>query len=221
MILIYLQLILMVLLWSFSFVAVDISVAYISPLSLALIRFVFASISFLIIDLIKYIKSKNKSNPYDDKKKMDHGILSNFSTNQWILLIIASFSGISIFFFTQYTAIQMIGPSFPALVVCLLAPVLISIFAIFIFGEKLKTIKVIGYIIASVGAFLLITGGNLSVLNPDSVNFLGYLFALLTPILWSVYSTLTKKLTLSESTLLITKYISYLGSIELFFFSLY
>ena len=49
------------------------------------------------------------------------------------------------------------------------------------------------YIIATVGGFLLVTGGDLRTLTPETPNFLGYLFALLTPILWAIYTISTKK----------------------------
>jgi drug/metabolite transporter (DMT)-like permease len=133
---------------------------------------------------------------------------------------VASFSGISLFFFSQYSSIQIIGPSLPALFVCLLSPVLISIFALILFNEKLNKFKVVGFIIASIGAFLLITAGDISVLFPQSVNFLGYFYALLTPILWSIYSTVTKKVTQKLHTFKVLEITTYLGTVELFFFTL-
>jgi len=125
MLLIFILLIIMVILWSFSFVIVDIAVEIIPPMSIALYRFVVASIAFLIIDLYLKINKKSKrtiSNLPEENSK--------FSRNDWILLTIASFTGVSIFFTVQYIAISFIGPSLPALFVCLLAPVLITVFSL-------------------------------------------------------------------------------------------
>ncbi|MHA1986105.1 MAG: EamA family transporter, partial [Promethearchaeota archaeon] len=44
----------MIIMWSFSFVVVDIALEFIPPLSIAFYRFVIASFAFLIIDI--YVK---------------------------------------------------------------------------------------------------------------------------------------------------------------------
>ena len=135
-------------------------------------------------------------------------------------MILASFTGISFFFLAQYTAIQIIGPSLPALFVCLLAPIIITILALIFFNEKVNVLKIVGFLIASIGGFLLITGGNLGNLTPESPSFIGYLFALITPLLWAIYSTATKKVIQTNSNIKMLKYIAYLGTVELFFFVL-
>ncbi|MHA2282489.1 MAG: DMT family transporter [Promethearchaeota archaeon] len=215
MLLVYLELIFMIVMWSFSFVVVDIAVEFIPPLSIAFYRFIIASIAFLIIDI--YIRLRKNKTTIDNKKS---GISSKFQKNDWILMILASFTGISFFFLAQYTAIQIIGPSLPALFVCLLAPIIITILALIFFNEKLNILKIIGFFIASIGGFLLITGGNLAMLTPESPSFIGYLFALITPLLWAIYSTATKKITQTNSNIKMLKYIAYFGTLELFIFVL-
>ena len=213
MLLIYLLLILMVIIWCFSFIIVDIAVEFIPPLSIALYRFVIASTVFLIVDIYLKLNKRYKSNTY---KNLEENI--KYSRNDWILLILASFSGVSLFFFAQYNAISLIGPSLPALIICLFAPIFITIFSLIFFNERLNNIKIIGFIIATIGGFLLITGGDLRTLTPESPNFLGYMFALVTPILWATYATLTKKITKTKSSFKMLKYISYIGTIQLFIF---
>ncbi len=206
---IYLQLVLMVVIWSFSFVVVDIAVEFMPPLSVALYRFIVVSLTFIIIDIYLKILRKNKSNNNNTRE-------IRFSQKDWIILILASFTGVSFFFFAQYSSIQIIGPTLPALIVCLLAPVVITVLALFFFREKLNSTKTIGFIIASIGGFLLITGGNLNKLTPEDPNYVGYLFAIITPFLWAIYSTLTKKFKQNNSSLIMLKYIAYLGTVELF-----
>ena len=215
MLLIFLLLILMVIIWSFSFILVDIAVETLPPISIALYRFVVASAAFLLIDLYLKLNKKSKIHKFDifeDSPK--------FSKNDWLLLIIASFTGVSLFFTIQYISISSIGPSLPALFVCLLAPVLITVFSLIFFDEKLNKLKIICFVIATIGGFLLVTGGDLKTLTPESPNFIGYLFALLTPVLWGIYTTCTKKITESKSNYKMLKYIAYLGTIELFIFVL-
>jgi len=200
----------MIGIWSFSFIIVDISVEIIPSLSIALYRFVIASIAYLLIDLyikIKKRKSTNKNNSIISKEP--------FLKRDWIYLFIASLSGVSLFFFIQYSSISVLGPSIPALFVCLLAPVIISILALIFFKEKLSKIKIIGLIIATIGGFLLVSGGNIATLTPLSPNFLGYMFALMTPVLWAIYSTVSKKVVRISSANRINKYVCYLGAIEL------
>ena len=212
---IYGSLTFMIIMWSFSFIIVDIAIEYISPLSLALYRFIVASAAFAIIDLFLY--SKNRiHNEIIVNEKENH----NLNKKSIGALILASLSGVSLFFLSQYLAIQIIGPSLPALFVCLLAPVIISVFALIFFKEKLTRMKIIGILIATVGSFLLITGGNIANILPNSPSFLGYLLALSTPILWAIYTISSKHLIKHSSTIKINKYVSYLGLIELFIFIL-
>jgi drug/metabolite transporter (DMT)-like permease len=230
----------MIIVWAFSFIVVDIAVDYIPPLSFALFRFLIASLCFLIIDLYFYLKRKRdkrivereenlgKSNSEelnnferaDTNSHFGVRLLPKLSTKQWLSLILASFSGISFFFLAQYTSIQLIGPSLPALFVCLLAPVLISLLALVFFNERLTKIKIIGFIIATIGGYFLVTGGDIGNLLPDSPNFVGYFLALLTPILWAIYSIITKKIIQKLPTLQMIKIVAYLGTFELFIFVL-
>ena len=212
---VYFELIFMVIVWSFSFVVVDIAVEFIPPLSIALYRFIIASCTFLIIDIYFKIKKKNTIPIRDEGIKKQ-----KFSRNEWILIILSSFTGVSLFFFAQYSAIEIIGPSLPALFVCLITPVIITILALFFFSEKLNAFKIFGFVIATIGGLLLVTGGDFATLAPESPNFLGYLFALMTPVLWAIYSTSTKKLSQSNSSNTINKYIAYIGTFELFIFIL-
>lgn len=215
MLLIYLGLVFMIIMWSFSFVVVDIALEFLPPLSIAFSRFIVVSVTFLILDV--YLKLRKRKTPVENNESNKS---SKFHKNEWILLILASFTGVSFFFIAQYTAIEIIGPSLPALFVCLLAPIVITILALIFFKEKLNYLKITGFIIATVGGFLLITGGDLSKLTPESPNFVGYLFALITPLLWAIYSTTTKKINQNNSNIKILKYIAYLGTLELFVFLL-
>jgi len=211
MLLVYLELIFMIIIWGFSFVAVDIAVEFVPPLSFALYRFLIASLTFFIIDVVLFIRKKRKN------FKMQK-VQEPFSRSDWILLFVASITGVSLFFFSQYSAIAIIGPSLPALFVCLLAPLVITILALFFFNEKLNTRKFLGFVLATIGSFLLITGGNIKNLAPTAPNFLGYLFALITPLLWGIYSIITKKITKNNSSMTIIKYIGYFGMVELLIF---
>jgi drug/metabolite transporter (DMT)-like permease len=205
----------MVIIWGFSFVLVDVAVEFIPPMSLALTRFLIASLAFVLIDIYLLLYRKIKAQKIETIHEKNH-----YSKVEWIYLVIASFCGITFFFAIQYSAIDLIGPSLPALFVCLLSPILITIFALIFFKEKLTKTKIIGFIVATGGGFFLVTGGDLTKLTPETPNFLGYLYALLTPLLWGIYTVITKKISTDKSNLNILKFTAYFGTIELFFFVL-
>ncbi len=213
MLLTYLLLFLMIFLWGFSFIAVDIAMDFVPPLSIALYRLLIAAISMTIVDW--YLRKKNK--PMTNS--LVEGEDENSNKQYWLFIFLASLAGVSLYLFIIYSAIDLIGPSIPVFSDCLINPILITIIALVVFKEKLSKKKIIGFAIASFGAFLLITGGNLGVLQPDSPNFLGYILSLLAPLSWTSYTIVIKKLkkfNRFKSDFQNLKNISILGCLELF-----
>ena len=179
----YFLLFAMIFFWGFSFIVVDIAMDFVTPLSIALYRLIIAAVSMIIIDL--YLRKKNNNKI---ALTIDKDINKGSERNYWLYIILASLAGVSLYLIVIYSAISLIGPSLPVLVDCLINPILITLLSLVIFKEKLSKNKVIGLTIASFGAFLLITGGNIGVLQPNSPNFLGYILALLAPLMWSFYT---------------------------------
>jgi len=184
----YFLLFAMIFFWGFSFIVVDIAMDFVTPLSIALYRLTIAAVSMIIIDL--YLRKKNNNKI---ALTIDKDINKGSERNYWLYIILASLAGVSLYLIVIYSAISLIGPSLPVLVDCLINPILITLLSLVIFKEKLSKNKVIGLTIASFGAFLLITGGNIGVLQPNSPNFLGYILALLAPLMWSFYTIAIKK----------------------------
>jgi len=188
MLLTYFLLFVMIFFWGFSFIVVDIAMDFVTPLSIALYRLIVAAISLIIIDLYLRRKTNKKCALNSDKI-----IKKGFDRNYWLYIVLASLSGVSLYLFVIYSAISLIGPSLPVLVDCLINPILITLLSLAIFKEKLSKNKIIGFIIASFGAYLLITGGDMKALQPNSPNFFGYILALLAPLMWSFYTIAIKK----------------------------
>jgi len=212
MLLVYFLLCVMILFWGFSFIVVDIAMDFVTPLSIALYRLIIAAVSMIIIDL--YLRKKNHK---DQILTSNNGINSVSERKYWLYVVLASLAGVSMYLFVIYSAISLIGPSLPVLVDCLINPILITLLSLAIFKEKLNKNKVVGFIIASFGAYLLITGGNIGVLQPSSPNFLGYILALLAPVMWSFYTIAIKKVKQFDSSrtdFQNLKNISIFGSIE-------
>jgi len=184
----YFLLFVMIFFWGFSFIVVDIAMDFVTPLSIALYRLIIAAVSMIMIDLFLKMKN-NKKNTLTFDKNINNGSKKYY----WLYIVLASLAGVSLYLLIIYSAISLIGPSLPVLVDCLINPILITLLSLVIFKEKLSKNKVVGFIIASFGAFLLITGGNIGVLQPNSPNFLGYILALLAPLMWSFYTIAIKK----------------------------
>lgn len=210
----YFLLFVMIFVWGFSFIVVDIAMDFVTPLSIALYRLIIASFSLILIDL--YLRKKNdKTITLNVDKIINKGSVRNY----WLYIVLASLTGVSLYLFIIYSAISLIDPSLPVLADCLINPILITILSLVIFKEKLTKNKVIGFIIASFGAYLLITGGNIGVLQPNSPNFIGYILALLAPLVWSFYTIAIKKVKQFDSSrtdLQNLKNISIFGTIEFF-----
>ncbi len=210
----YFLLFVMIFFWGFSFIVVDIAMDFVTPLSIALYRLIIAAVSMIIIDF--YLRKKNNKKA---TMTFDKNINNGSKKNYWLYIALASLAGVSLYLITIYSAISLLGPSLPVLVDCLINPILITLLSLVIFKEKLSKNKVIGFIIASFGAFLLITGGNIGVLQPNSPNFLGYILALLAPLMWSFYTIAIKKVKQFDSSrtdFQNLKNISIFGVIEFF-----
>ena len=69
MLIIYALLVIMVLIWSFSFVLVDIVIYFVSPMSLALTRFLIVSLVFILMDLYFLLNRKIRNTKIEEKKK--------------------------------------------------------------------------------------------------------------------------------------------------------
>ena len=210
----YFLLFVMIFFWGFSFIVVDIALDFVTPLSIALYRLIIAAISMTLINW--YLRKKNcKNSAISSDRAFNNGSTKNY----WLYLVLASLAGVSLYLFIIYSAISLIGPSLPVLADCLINPILITLLSLFIFKEKLSKNKAIGFVIASIGAYLLITGGNIGVLQPNSPNFLGYILALLAPLMWSLYTIVIKKVKQFDSfrtDFQNLRNISIFGSIEFF-----
>jgi drug/metabolite transporter (DMT)-like permease len=129
-------------------------------------------------------------------------------------------TGVTFFFVAQYTGIELAGASIAAILVCLLSPILISIFSAWIFKEYLRKKNVVGIGLAAVGTFVVIVGGALNV-QGNRTNFLiGSSILLLTPLLWAIYTLMGKRIIEKYEPFLVVAYVNILGGLCLIPFSL-
>ncbi|MHA1194289.1 MAG: EamA family transporter, partial [Promethearchaeota archaeon] len=130
MLLTYLLLFLMIFLWGFSFIVVDIAMDFVPPLSIALYRLIIAAISMIIVDwFLREKKNKPMTNSLIEMED------ENSNKQYWLFIFLASLAGVSLYLFIIYSAIDLIGPSIPVFSDCLINPILITIIALVVFKE--------------------------------------------------------------------------------------
>lgn len=192
--------------WGSSFVVVKtILRAGLSPIAIATFRFLLAGGLFLIVLFLNRIRNRSYRILVEKKDAP--------------IIVVLAFSGVTVFFIAQYTGIQMASASVAAILVCLLSPVLISLFSTYMFKENLSKPQLLGIGIASIGTLAVVVGGTLN-LEGNLTFFLGSLILLATPLLWAGYTLLGKKVMEKYDPFLIVAYVNILGGLFLVPFSL-
>ncbi len=192
--------------WGSSFVVVKAILGEgLTPIAIATFRFLLAGCFFLIVLFLNGVRNRN------------YRIL--VERKDFPILIVLAFSGVTIFFITQYMGIQMANASVASILVCLLSPVLISLFSVYIFKEKLSKTQLLGIGAASLGTLAVILGGAPN-LEGNLTFLLGSLILLATPLLWTAYTLVGKNITQKYDPFLIVAYVNILGGLFLVPFSL-
>jgi drug/metabolite transporter (DMT)-like permease len=192
--------------WGSSFVVVKATLREgLTPIAIATFRFLAAGGLFLLALSLNKLR-----NP-------DYRVLIDKSDIATLLLL--ALTGVSFFFIMQYTGIQMASASIASILVCLLAPILISILSARMFKEQLRRKQIFGIGIAAVGTLAVVAGGTLG-LRSSTEFFLGSLILLSTPLLWAAYTVMGKKIMEKYSPFLVVAYVNMIGGLCLVPFSL-
>ncbi len=192
--------------WGSSFVVVKAILREgLTPIAVATFRFLLAGCLFLIVLFLTGIRSSN-CRILVEKKDIP-------------TLVVLALSGVTIFFIVQYTGIQMANASVASILVCLLSPVLISLFSMYLFKETLSKTQLIGIGTASLGTLAVILGGTPN-LERNLTFLLGSLMLLATPLLWTAYTLLGKKIMQKYDPFLIVANVNILGGLFLIPFSI-
>lgn len=196
-----------ILFWGSSFVVVKITLEEgLTPVAIATFRFLVAGAIFVLVLLAD--KARNNS----------RRLL--ISRRDVPMVLALSLSGVTFFFIAQYTGIELAGASVAAILVTLLSPILITVFSARILKERLAGRQFIGVGVAAAGAFTVIAGGTLSVKGGDPGFLAGCLVLLATPVLWTFYSLLGKRVMEVYDAFLVVSYVTVVGGLCLVPFSL-
>jgi drug/metabolite transporter (DMT)-like permease len=195
----------LIVFWGSSFVVVKQLLGEgLSPIAVATFRFLIAGLLFIIALFVK----KHLTPDYNlcvQRKDL-------------LTLFALALSGVTFFFTIQYTGIQLAGASIAAILVCLLSPILITVFSARLFGEHLKKWQIFGIITAIAGTLLVVSADLLNL--EASMQFLvGTLILLSTPVLWAVYTLLGQRIMQKYDAFLVVSCVTMLGGLCLIPFS--
>lgn len=189
--------ILVSIMWGFSFVAARIALSTLSPVILATVRFLIASLIFAPIILVELYRRN-----FQDQRKL-------------VELAFLGFLSISIYFMLQYTGISYAGSGISALLVVGLIPILAGALSALLLGERYGIQQMSGTMLGLGGVALVALPG-LFETKVDVYFYVGVLCLVLNAACWALYSTLTRRLMTSTSKPLITaSYVTVFGTLLL------
>ncbi len=182
--------------WGFSFVAASLALQTLSPVLLATLRFIIASIIFSPI----LIRGALQGNIPSRKDMLDMA---------WL-----GFLSISIYFWLQYTGVQYAGPGISALIVVFI-PILTGIASSFILKEQFDKRRLLGIVLGFIGV-ACITIPNLFIGTVNVRFLIGVTCLLGNAVAFSLYSTLSRRLLKAYSEpAIVTSYVTVFGTLAL------
>jgi drug/metabolite transporter (DMT)-like permease len=183
--------------WGLSFVAASVALKTLSPVTLATVRFIIASIIFLPFILGDLIKGKLPLR--NDLKDMALlGVLS-----------------ISLYFWLQYTGVKYTGPGVSAILVVGFIPILTGLFSSVVLKEEFTKQKKMGTILGFLGVSLITIPG-LIIGNVGMGFYFGVACLLGNAVCWSIYSTYSRRLMQRQyRPATVTSYVTIFGALVL------
>ncbi len=161
--------------WGLSFVAASAVLSTLTPILLATIRFIIASLVF--IPIIAW--------------ELKHGRVVKLRDLMELALL--GLLSVSVYFWLQYTGIKYAGAGISALLVVGLIPILTGVASFFALKETYAHQQLLGTALGLLGVALITVPG-LLLNRVDWLFYLGVLCLILNAICWALYSTLSRRL---------------------------
>lgn len=189
-----LAMLLTVVCWGISFISIKIAVSEVSPITMALIRFVIASAVLIII--LRRLEPDTKLLPQDKKKMAFAGLL-----------------GITIYFCFENSGVKLTTASSASLITSIV-PILSITLDVLVFKTKVSLLQMIGMGIAVIGTYLTITVNG--TMDFSSECFQGNLLIMGAMLAWTGYTLINKSMQNKYSGLFMTTYQMLFGTLFLF-----
>jgi drug/metabolite transporter (DMT)-like permease len=189
--------IIVVIMWGFSYVAARMLLSTVTPIILATVRFLIASLIFIPI----IVREFSRGNFPKARNLVEYAFLG--------LL------GISTYYVLQYTGVKYAGAGISALLVVGLIPVLTGLSSAFLNKERYGRWQIVGTLLGLLGVALITLPG-LFVDKIDWLFYIGVVCLLLNAVCWAAYSTVSRRLMKKNGNPLITtSYVIVLGTLFL------
>lgn len=180
-----------ILFWGISYVSIKVTVIEIPPITMALIRFVIASLMLGII--IRRVEPQTTLAKSDLPKMVLGGIF-----------------GITIYFIFENIGVKFTTATNASLIVTIV-PIIAIMLDVLFFHSRLSFMKLLGVIIAVWGAYLAVTANGKVELN--SAHFLGNILMICAMLSWAFFTLINKSLQKKYSGLFLTTYQTIFGTL--------
>lgn len=183
-------LVLLMVMWGSTFVVTKAAARGFSPLVLAMLRFLIASLILVPLALVR------------------GGLKLLPSPRPWGTLLLMAFSGIALFS-ASFTYALVYGSASQGALIYAALPAAIAVAAILFLGEKPSRRRLAGIVLSIVGVTLLIAAGEPDTGSPAPLT--GALWMIGAVLAWTAYTVLAKRLAQADSIVVIAV-ISVLGT---------
>ncbi len=178
----FLSIIMVVIFWGISFISISIMLEVVHPVVLGLLRYILAVFFVLILAVSKKVSFK-------------------ITKNDFIIFFLAGLIGIFLYSSLENTALLYISSSAGAIFASL-TPMSMLLGTKIVFKESIKPRQILYILLSMAGVFLIVI--NDLTLEISWWSILGYGLMIFSIISWTVYSILTKKVTLKYDSLKVT-----------------
>jgi len=169
-----------VLFWGFSYIAIKITLKYMSPVEMIAGRFILGGVTLLIIILFKRLSLR--------------------INGQWKYLLISALI-LFLHFWVMATGMITTTATNTAWILTT-APIFIAILSFFVLKEPFGRFQLLGIVLATIGVVFLVSKGDLSSLN--WISSTGDWIVLGSCVTWAFYTIVTRKLTKNLNPLVAT-----------------
>jgi drug/metabolite transporter (DMT)-like permease len=193
----FLAIICTTVLWGLSFISIKVTVAVIPPLTLALFRFLIASV--ILLFLLKKVEPATK-----------------LARGDILLMALSGLLGVTVFNDFQNIGIKMTTASAASMIIAAI-PILTVVGELLAFKTKLSWIKIISVILSMGGVYCIVASSQ----QTSQEGFLGNLFMLGAAVSWVVYTLITRPLSTRYSQLAVVTYQILFGTLALISFAFF
>jgi drug/metabolite transporter (DMT)-like permease len=188
----YAFLALTIVIWGYSFVAVEAAIEDgSSPILIAMARWMIASSIFGAYLVVK-------RPPRPEKADMPR-------------FLALAFIGVGVYYIFQYYGVKYAGPSISSILVTLLCPVVIFLVSYTRLGEQISLTQTAGLALSAVGGYFVITNGSLAFIH-DWEGLIGGLFGVVCAVFWALYTIGGKQVIRKYDAFTSTAYLSLMGT---------